>query len=163
MADRTEALIALLSDEIVIMDGAMGTMVQAHSPSVEDFGGSSFEGCNEVLVLSRPDLVRSIHQSFLKAGAHIVETDTFGATSVVLSDYGLEERAFEINRRAAALARELCDQWSTVDSPRFAAGSMGPTTRSLSVTGGICFDELKASYRVQAAGLIKGGADLLIR
>ncbi len=162
MADRTEALIALLSDEIVIMDGAMGTMVQAHSPSVEDFGGSSFEGCNEVLVLSRPDLVRSIHQSFLEAGAHIVETDTFGATSVVLSDYGLEERAFEINRRAAALARELCDQWSTVDSPRFAAGSMGPTTRSLSVTGGISFAELKASYRVQAAGLIKGGADLLI-
>ncbi|MEW5765032.1 MAG: methionine synthase [Acidobacteriota bacterium] len=161
MNDRTVALLELLSERIAVLDGAMGTQIQARGLSARDYGGEPFEGCNEALVLSRPDVVRSVHDAYLAAGADIVETDTFGGTPLVLGEYGLADRAFEINRRAAQIAREACAEASTPARPRFAAGSMGPTTRSISLAGGLTFTQLADHYRVQALGLLEGGADLL--
>ncbi|MEW6756823.1 MAG: methionine synthase [Acidobacteriota bacterium] len=161
MNDRTLALLELLSERIAVLDGAMGTEIQARRLTARDFGGEEFEGCNEALVLSRPDVVRSVHDAYLAAGADIVETDTFGGTPLVLGEYGLADRAFEINRRAAQIAREACAEASTSDRPRFAAGSLGPTTRSISLTGGATFAQMADHYRVQALGLLEGGADLL--
>jgi 5-methyltetrahydrofolate--homocysteine methyltransferase len=159
---RIDKLKSLLSERILVIDGAMGTAVQALDLGPDEFGGPEFEGCNEYLVITRPDLIAGIHQSYLDAGADILETDTFGATAVVLEEYGLAHEARRINREAAQIARGLADSVSTDDKPRFVAGSMGPTTKSISVTGGITFDELAASYCEQALGLIEGGADLLL-
>lgn len=159
---RIDKLKSLLSERILVIDGAVGTAVQALDLGPDEFGGPEFEGCNEYLVITRPDLIAGIHQSYLDAGADILETDTFGATAVVLEEYGLAHEARRINREAAQIARELADSASTDDKPRFVAGSMGPTTKSISVTGGITFEELAASYCEQALGLIEGGADLLL-
>ena len=159
---RIDKLKSLLSERILVIDGAVGTAVQALDLGPDEFGGPEFEGCNEYLVITRPDLIAGIHQSYLDAGADILETDTFGATAVVLEEYGLAHEARRINREAAQMARELADSASTDDKPRFVAGSMGPTTKSISVTGGITFEELAASYCEQALGLIEGGADLLL-
>ena len=159
---RIDKLKSLLSERILVIDGAVGTAVQALDLGPDEFGGPEFEGCNEYLVITRPDLIAGIHQSYLDAGADILETDTFGATAVVLEEYGLAHEARRINREAAQMARELADSASTGDKPRFVAGSMGPTTKSISVTGGITFEELAASYCEQAIGLIEGGADLLL-
>ena len=159
---RIDKLKSLLSERILVIDGAVGTAVQALDLGPDEFGGPEFEGCNEYLVITRPDLIAGIHQSYLDAGADILETDTFGATAVVLEEYGLAHEARRINREAAQMARELGDSASTDDKPRFVAGSMGPTTKSISVTGGITFEELAASYCEQALGLIEGGADLLL-
>ncbi len=161
MNGRTELLLALLEEHILVLDGATGTLLQSRALTSEDFGGPDKEGCFDHLVLTRPDVIRWVHESYLEAGADIVETDTFGASPLVLAEYGLEDEAFEINRRAAEIAREACDRYSTA-RPRFAAGSMGPTTKSLSVTGGTTFEKLRDGYRVQAAGLIAGGADVLL-
>ncbi len=120
------------------------------------------EGCNENLVRTRPDAVRKLHQNFLEVGADIIETNSFGSTSVVLAEYGLQADARELNRLAAAIAREAADAAGTPNKPRFVAGSMGPTTKTISVTGGITFDILCAAYQEQAEGLIEGGADLLL-
>ena len=159
---RIDKLKSLLSERILVIDGAVGTAVQALDLGPDEFGGPEFEGCNEYLVITRPDSIAGIHQSYLDAGADILETDTFGATAVVLEEYGLAHEARRINREAAQMARELADSASTDDKPRFVAGSMGPTTKSISVTGGITFEELAASYCEQALGLIEGGADLLL-
>jgi 5-methyltetrahydrofolate--homocysteine methyltransferase len=159
---RIKLLEELLSERILVLDGAMGTTIQARHLSAEDFGGPQYEGCNEHLVLTRPDLILDIHRSYLEAGADIIETNTFGATSIVLSEYGLADKVFQINCRAAQLARQMADQFSTGDRPRFVAGSMGPTTKSISVTGGVTFDQLIGAFRDQAAGLIEGGADILL-
>jgi len=159
---RIDKLKSLLSERILVIDGAVGTAVQALDLGPDEFGGPEFEGCNEYLVITRPDLIAGIHQSYLDAGADILETDTFGATAVVLEEYGLAHEARRINREAAQIARGLADSASTDDKPRFVAGSMGPTTKSISVTGGITFEELAASYCEQALGLIEGGADLLL-
>ena len=159
---RIDKLKSLLSERILVIDGAVGTAVQALDLGPDEFGGPEFEGCNEYLVITRPDLIVGIHQSYLDAGADILETDTFGATAVVLEEYGLAHEARRINREAAQIARGLADSASTDDKPRFVAGSMGPTTKSISVTGGITFEELAASYCEQALGLIEGGADLLL-
>ena len=140
----------------------MGTAIQALDLGPDDFGGPELEGCNENLVLTRPDAITRIHQSYLDAGADILETNTFGATSVVLAEYNLSHEARRINREAAQLARKAADAASTEDKPRFVAGSMGPTTKSISVTGGIDFDELAAAYREQAIGLTEGGVDVLL-
>ena len=140
----------------------MGTAIQDLNLGPDDFGGLEYEGCNEYLVLIRPELIEGIHQRYLDAGADILETDTFGATPVVLAEYGLEAEARRINREAAQLARRLADRASTPEKPRFVAGSMGPTTKSISVTGGINFDQLSDSYREQALGLIEGGVDVLL-
>ncbi|WP_102262784.1 methionine synthase [Mesobacillus jeotgali] len=148
--------------KILIMDGAMGTMLQQADLTPQDFGGEEFEGCNEILNLTVPHVIENIHREYFKAGADIVETNTFGATSLVLDEYGLGHRAYEINKEAALIARKAADEASSPSQPRFVAGSMGPTTKTLSVTGGSTFDEMSASYEEQALGLIDGSVDLLL-
>ena len=165
MLNRTESLgllRELLTTRVVVMDGAMGTSIQDLHLHAEDFGGPELEGCNENLVRTRPDLIRNLHLSFLQAGADIIETNSFGSTSVVLAEYGLQADARELNRTAAAIAREAADSVATADRPRFVAGSMGPTTKTISVTGGVTFDQLVDAYQEQAEGLIEGGVDLLL-
>lgn len=151
-----------MQERILILDGAMGTMLQQKDLTEEDFGGRVYDGCNEYLSITRPDVVLDIHRAYLLAGADIVETNTFGGAPIVLAEYELAHLAEDINRRAAELARQAVDEISTFEWPRFVAGSMGPTTKSLSVTGGATFDELLQSYAVQARGLLLGGVDLLL-
>jgi len=156
------ALRELLRERILILDGAMGTMLQQANLTAADFGGPDLEGCNENLVLSRPDVVLEIHRKYLHAGSDIIETNSFGSTPVVLAEYGLGEQARRISRVAAELARKAADGFSKAGKPRFVAGSMGPTTRAISVTGGITFEQLRNNYYEQAAGLMEGGADILL-
>lgn len=144
------------------MDGAMGTMIQQANLTAEDFGGEQYEGCNENLVLTAPSVIANIHREYLEAGADIIETNTFGATSLVLDEYDLGFKAYEINKIAAFLAVKEAYKLTTDEWPRYVAGSMGPTTKTLSVTGGTTFDALAASYEEQAIGLIDGGVDLLL-
>ncbi|BCS51746.1 methionine synthase [Geobacter sp. SVR] len=151
-----------LSRRILVIDGAMGTQLQARELTAADFGGPDYEGCNEHLVLTRPDVIEEVHRDYLAAGADIIETDSFGATSIVLAEYGLEAKVHEINRRAAEIARTACDSFATPERPRWVAGSMGPTTRTISVTGGVTFDQLAQAFREQALGLLAGGVDLLL-
>ncbi|OIK09553.1 methionine synthase [Bacillus sp. MUM 116] len=151
-----------LQKRILVMDGAMGTMLQRADLSADDFGGEEYEGCNENLNLTAPAVIENIHLEYLVAGADIIETNTFGATSIVLDEYDLGYKAYELNKVAAQIAKKAVDAASTPEWPRYVAGSMGPTTKTLSVTGGTTFDELAASYEEQAVGLIDGGADLLL-
>ncbi|MDR7000583.1 methionine synthase [Neobacillus niacini] len=151
-----------LQKRILVMDGAMGTMLQRADLSAEDFGGEEYEGCNENLTLTAPAVIEKIHREYLEAGADIIETNTFGATSIVLDEYDLGYKAYELNKVGAQIAKKAVDEISTPDWPRYVAGSMGPTTKTLSVTGGTTFDELAASYEEQAVGLIDGGVDLLL-
>jgi len=160
--DRIGLLRDLMAARIVIIDGAAGTSIQNMHLSAADFGGPQLEGCNENLVRTRPDRIRELHESFLDAGADIIETNTFGGASVVLAEYGLAGHAREINRLATSIARAAADAASTPRRPRFVAGSMGPTTKAISVTCGITFDQLADAYQEQAEGLIEGGADLLL-
>ena len=159
---RRQALFESLERRILCLDGAMGTMLQQAGLSAADFGGPALEGCNEVLVRTRPDAVLNVHRAYLAAGADIIETDTFGGAPIVLAEYGLEADAHELNRRAAELARQAADEFSTPERSRFVAGSMGPTTKSISTTGGITFAELREAYYVQAKALAEGGADILL-
>lgn len=151
-----------MKKKILIIDGAMGTMLQQANLTAEDFGGEEYEGCNEHLNLTAPHVVEWIHRSYFEAGADIVETNTFGATKLVLDDYGLGAKAYEINKVAAELACKVASEFATPEWPRFVAGSMGPTTKSLSVTGGVTFDELVNNYEEQTRGLLDGGVDLLL-
>jgi 5-methyltetrahydrofolate--homocysteine methyltransferase len=151
-----------LHKRILVMDGAMGTMLQQENLSPEDFGGEQYDGCNEYLNLTAPKVIAKIHREYLEAGADIIETNTFGATSIVLDEYNLGFRAYELNKIAAQIAKEEAEKISTVEWPRYVAGSMGPTTKTLSVTGGTTFEALAASYEEQAIGLIDGGVDLLL-
>ncbi|WP_160031933.1 methionine synthase [Paenibacillus sp. An7] len=151
-----------LQKRILILDGAMGTMIQQEDLTSEDFGGEELDGCNEMLVLTRPDIIQTIHERYLEAGADLIETNTFGATSVVLAEYDIQDRAREINLIAAKLARAAVDKYSTPESPRYVIGAMGPTTKTLSVTGGVTFNELIATYEEQALALIDGGVDALL-
>ncbi len=160
--DRSDELAALFEERILVLDGATGTMLQRHELAAQDFGGEALEGCNEALNLHRPDVVLSIHRAYLTAGADIIETNTFGGTPLVLEEYGLADRAREINRVAAELARRAADESSTASRPRFVAGSMGPTTKAISVTGGVTFAELVDTFAEQARGLLEGGADVLV-
>ncbi|KQC46530.1 methionine synthase [Geobacillus sp. Sah69] len=151
-----------LQRKILVIDGAMGTMIQNANLSAADFGGEAYEGCNEYLTLTAPHVIRRIHEAYLEAGADIIETNTFGATRIVLDEYGLGHLALELNIEAAKLAKQTAESFSTPDWPRFVAGSMGPTTKTLSVTGGATFEELVAAYEEQARGLLLGGVDLLL-
>ncbi|GAB6890642.1 methionine synthase [Geobacillus stearothermophilus] len=151
-----------LQRKILVIDGAMGTMIQRANLSAADFGGEAYEGCNEYLTLTAPHIIRRIHEAYLEAGADIIETNTFGATRIVLDEYGLGHLALELNIEAAKLAKQTAESFSTPDWPRFVAGSMGPTTKTLSVTGGATFEELVAAYEEQARGLLLGGVDLLL-
>jgi len=146
-------------ERVVIYDGAMGTNIQYRNLSADDFWGK--EGCNELLVLSRPQVIEEIHASFLSVGCDVVETDTFGATRVVLGEYDLSDKVAEINRAAAQLARDVADQFSTKEKPRFVAGSIGPTTKLPSL-GHIRFDDMVSVYLEQAQALLEGGVDVLL-
>ncbi|MBI5549463.1 MAG: methionine synthase [Deltaproteobacteria bacterium] len=160
--DRISALLDALQSRVLVIDGAMGTAVQEQHLTAEAFGGPQYEGCNEHLVLTRPSAIRTIHEAYLAAGADILETDTFGATPLVLAEYGLEQEAHAINVAAARLAREAADRHATPDRPRFVAGSIGPTTKAMSVTGGVSFPDLVEHYLVQMRGLHEGGVDYLL-
>lgn len=157
-----ETLKTLLRRRILVLDGAMGTALQDLNLGPADFGGAALEGCNENLVLTRPDSIRSIHASYFDAGADIVSTNTFGGVRHVLDEYGLGDKTVELNRAAARLAREAADAKSGPDRPRFVAGSLGPGTKTITVTGGITFDEVRRNYAEAARGLIEGGCDLLL-
>src|SRR5438309_8464252 len=149
----------LVKDRVVVYDGAMGTNIQKRNPTLDDYWGK--ENCSEILVLSRPDIIRDIHADFFRVGCDIVETDTFGGTSIVLSEFDLADRVHEINLKAAQLAKEVAQQFSTKAKPRFVAGSMGPTTKLPSL-GHITFQAMADAYEEQASALIEGGVDLLL-
>ena len=174
---RGALLPELLRQRIVILDGAMGTMIQRYKLTEADYRGERFKdhpkdlkGNNELLQFTRPDVISEIHDQYLAAGADIIETNTFGATRVAQDDYGLASVAREMNVVAARLAREACDRHSTPDKPRFAAGALGPTPRTASISPdvndpaarNVSFDELKDSYLEQASGLLEGGCDLFL-
>ena len=157
--NRTETLAKAIGERVLVLDGAMGTNIQDLSLTPQDFGGIDYEGCNEFLNVTRPEIIREIHNKFLEAGADIIETNSFGSTPLVLSEYELQDRAEEISMLAAQNAAEQAELFSTTEKPRFVAGSMGPTTKAISVTGGVSWPDLVESYRVQARGLIRGGVD----
>jgi len=156
----------LLRERIVLYDGAMGTQVMALEPDAARFGGAQYHGCNEALVLGDPQLIEHIHESYLEAGADVVETDSFTASRLKLSEYGLDDRTAEINRGAAQLARRAADRFSTPQRPRFVAGSLGPTGMLISssdpMLSRITYDELVELYREQSVHLLEGGVDLLL-
>ncbi len=160
--ERGRALEECLGERVLVLDGAMGTMLQQMRLGAADFGGAALEGCNENLVRTRPDVVRGIHRAYLEAGADIIETNSFGGTGLVLAEYGLADDAHELNVRAARLAREAADEFSTPAKPRFVAGAIGPTTKAISVTGGVTFPQLLEEFYRQAAALVEGGADILL-
>ncbi|HYP53871.1 MAG TPA: methionine synthase, partial [Pyrinomonadaceae bacterium] len=148
-----------LQERVVVFDGAMGTNIQSQNLSPDDFAG--LDGCNEILVETKPEAVERVHAGFLEVGCDVVETDSFGSTSVVLAEYDIAHRAYELNFKAAELARRVASDFSTRERPRWVAGSMGPTTKLPSL-GHITFRDMKASYAEQARGLLDGGADILI-
>jgi 5-methyltetrahydrofolate--homocysteine methyltransferase len=148
-----------VQERVVVYDGAMGTNIQLRQPTLDDYWGK--ENCSEVLVLSRPDIIRDVHAAFLQVGCDVVETNTFGATRTVLTEFDLADRVREINLAAVKLAREAAQQFSTKDKPRFVAGSMGPTTKLPSL-GHITFDAMVEAYEEQASALIEGGVDILL-
>ena len=174
---RGALLPAILQQRIVILDGAMGTMIQRYKLVEADYRGSRFvdhpkdlKGNNELLQFTRPEVIQEIHEKYLAAGADIIETNTFGATSVAQEDYGLEAYAYEMNVAAARIARAACDKFSTPDKPRFAAGALGPTPRTASISPdvndagarNVDFDTLRAAYYDQAKALLEGGVDLFL-
>ncbi|MDX9769274.1 MAG: homocysteine S-methyltransferase family protein, partial [Tenuifilaceae bacterium] len=176
---RKKALIKIASQRILILDGAMGTQLQRYRLTEDDFRGDQFKnhpnnlkGNNDILSLTRPNVVEEIHRAYLEAGADIIETNTFNATSIAQSDYGTEHLVFEINRVAAQIARKVADEFTTAnhDKPRFVAGSMGPTNRTASISPdvnnpayrAVTFDTLANAYKEQALGLIEGGVDILL-
>ena len=174
---RGAALPALLAQRILIIDGAMGTMIQRYKLAEADFRNAALQdhpkdlkGNNDLLVLTRPDVIREIHEQYLAAGADLIETNTFGATAIAQEDYGLAHLADDMNRAAARLAREAADRYSTPDRPRFVAGALGPTPRTASISPdvndpgarNVNFDELRAAYYAQGQALLEGGVDLFL-
>ena len=168
---------SLLNDRILVLDGAMGTMIQQHDLTEDDFRGERFadvnedlKGNNELLSLTRPDIIQGVHEAFLEAGADIVETNTFSANPISQADYNLAELTYELNVASAHLAREATDAFSTDEKPRFVAGALGPTNKTLSISPDVTdpgyrdvtFDEVAASYRTQIDGLMDGGVDILL-
>ena len=177
--ERIAALHAAAKKRILILDGAMGTMIQRHKLQEADYRGERFKdwpsdlkGNNDLLVLTQPDIIRGIHEAYFEAGADIIETNTFNAQTVSMADYGMEALAFEINVAAAKLAREAADKYTalTPEKPRFVAGAIGPTNRTASLSPdvnnpgfrNITFDELVAAYSEQTRGLIEGGVDTIL-
>ena len=160
--EQAHSLKELLKERILVLDGAMGTMIQQKDLSAQDFGSPSLEGCNEYLVKSKPEVVLDIHRQYLQAGADIIETNSFGGTALVLAEYQLQDQAPSLNFAAAQLARQAAEEFSTASKPRFVAGSMGPTTKAITVTGGVTFEDLKQHFYGQARALVEGGVDLLL-
>ena len=159
---RQQALSDALERRILLLDGAMGTMIQARNLTAADFGGAALEGCNDYLVKTRPDVIESIHRAYLEAGSDIIETNSFNGTAIVLGEYDLQGEAYDINFSAAQLARKAADTFTTADKPRFVAGSMGPTTKTITVTGGVTFPQLVENFHNQAKALTDGGVDILL-
>ena len=174
---RAQALPEILQRRIAILDGAMGTMIQRFKLGEEHYRGERFKdfkrdvkGNNELLSLTRPDVIRDIHEGYLAAGADIIETNTFGATTIAQEDYGMAYLAREMNVASAQLARQACDQYSTPEKPRFVAGALGPTPKTASISPdvndpgarNVSFEQLRAAYYEQVDALVEGGADLLL-
>jgi 5-methyltetrahydrofolate--homocysteine methyltransferase len=146
---------------VLVFDGAMGTNIQSQNLTAEDFGGAAYEGCNEYLVMTKPEAIAKVHRDFLAAGADVIETDTFGSSPLVLVEYDLADQAYILSRKAAELAKQCTDEFSTPEKPRFVAGSIGPGTK-LPTLGHVGYDELKDAFVVQAEGLFDGGVDLFL-
>jgi len=174
---RAKALPEILEKRIVILDGAMGTMIQRFKLSEADYRGERFKdiakdvkGNNELLSLTRPDVIRDIHEGYLAAGADMIETNTFGATTIAQEDYNMADLAIEMNRASAALARAACDKFSTPDRPRFAVGALGPTPKTASISPdvndpgarNVDFETLRKAYYEQTQALVEGGVDVLL-
>jgi 5-methyltetrahydrofolate--homocysteine methyltransferase len=174
---RGQALPGILAQRIAILDGAMGTMIQRFKLSEEQYRGERFKdfahdvkGNNELLSLTRPDVIADIHEGYLAAGADIIETNTFGATTIAQADYGMEHLAREMNLESAKIARAACDKFSTPTKPRFVAGALGPTPKTASISPdvndpgarNVDFETLRAAYYEQTEALVEGGADLLL-
>src|SRR5687767_9019473 len=157
MSDFLEAL----RERVLVFDGAFGTWVQGKDLTADDFGGPELEGCNEHVVLTRPDLIAEMHRSFFDVGVDAVETATFGAFPIVLAEYGIPEKTVELNEAAARIAREVASGYSTADRPRWVIGSIGPGTKLPSL-GAITFAELQEGYEAQVDGLLAGGVDVLL-
>ncbi|MBE7543927.1 MAG: methionine synthase [Bryobacteraceae bacterium] len=160
--ERRQALLDALSTRILVLDGAMGTMLQRYNPTIEDWGGPQFENCTENLLYTKPEWIRDVHRAYFEAGADVVETNSFGGHPITLAEFGMEAQVHEVNVLAARLAREAAEEFSAPGRPRFVAGSMGPTTKAITVTGGTTFAELREGYYRQALGLLEGGADVLL-
>jgi 5-methyltetrahydrofolate--homocysteine methyltransferase len=149
-----------LKEKIIVFDGATGTHLQGQQLTADDFGGEHLNGCNEYLVISKPGAVENVHRDYLEAGCDVIETNSFGSAPIVLAEYGLADRAYELSFKAAQIAKRIAADFSTPSHPRYVAGSMGPTTKLPSL-GHITFRDMAAAYTIQAQGLIEGGADLL--
>ncbi len=175
--NRTELIHKALAERILILDGAMGSLIQTYKLEEADYRGERFadwscdvKGNNDLLVLTQPQIIKDIHKAYLEAGADIVETNTFNATSISMADYEMEELVYEINREAAAVARAACDEFETTDKPRFVAGVLGPTNRTASLSPdvnnpgyrNITFDQLKQAYTESMRGLVDGGSDIIL-
>jgi 5-methyltetrahydrofolate--homocysteine methyltransferase len=159
---RRQCLFDSLETRILVLDGAMGTMLQDHEPTTADFGSPALDNCLEVLCRTRPEWILDIHRANLEAGADILKTNSFQGSPIVLADFGIEGQAHELNALAAKLARQAADEFSTSAKPRFVAGSLGPTNKSLTLRADVTFAQLRDAYLVQARGLLEGGADLLL-
>jgi 5-methyltetrahydrofolate--homocysteine methyltransferase len=179
MSNRTELLEAAIKERILVLDGAMGTMIQRHKLEEEDYRGERFKdaekplkGNNDLLSITRPEIIKDIHRQYFEAGADIAETNTFSGTTIAQADYGLEDAVYDINYESAKIAREVADELTAKEphKPRFVAGSMGPTNRTASLSPdvndpgfrAVTFDELRIAYKEQAKALVDGGADILL-
>lgn len=179
MSNRTEILEQALKERILVLDGAMGTMIQRHKLEEEDYRGDRFKdgekplkGNNDLLSITRPEIIKDIHRQYYEAGADIAETNTFSGTTIAQADYGLEDAVYDINYESAKIAREVADELTAQEphKPRFVAGSMGPTNRTASLSPdvndpgfrAVTFDELKIAYKEQAKALVDGGSDILL-
>ena len=151
----------LLKEKIIVFDGAMGTYLQSLSLPIEDWGGADFENCSENLLYTRPDAIEAVHTAFLDVGCDVIETNSFGGSEVVLVEFGIAEKTYDVNLKAAQLAKRVASDYSTYDKPRFVAGSIGPGTK-LPTLGHITYNDLKAAYVKQVRGLIDGGSDILM-
>ena len=157
----SSSFLDLLKEKIIVFDGAMGVSLQAANLSIDDWGGPNFENCSENLLYTRPDVVERVHTSFLDIGCDVIETNSFGGSEVVLTEFGIADKTYDVNFKAAELAKRLTNDYSTKDKPRFVAGSIGPGTK-LPTLGHITYRDLKDAYREQVRGLIDGGSDVLI-
>ncbi len=155
------SFLELLKEKIIVFDGAMGSNLQALNLTIDDWGGSNFENCSENLLYTRPDAIETVHRSFLDVGCDVIETNSFGGSEVVLTEFGIVEKTYDVNKKAAELAKRLASEYSTYDKPRFVAGSIGPGTK-LPTLGHITYNDLKDAYREQVRGLIDGGSDLMM-